>query len=166
MKQMPVQSTVPYRHETGASHRRAGCRHQTWSSGRQGCPGRSREQRYLRIHDRKSQNRRRYRISDPRRAGGHETVILLDTHVLVWLSTEPTKLSKQASRAPQGLPVWGIAISAITLWELAWLASHARVVCPPTYTRAARQYRDKQTICHVTVHNGTDNESWPPLASC
>ena len=99
MKQMPVQSTVPYRHETGASHRRAGCRHQTWSSGRQGCPGRSREQRYLRIHDRKSQNRRRYRISDPRRAGGHETVILLDTHVLVWLSTEPTKLSKQASLA-------------------------------------------------------------------
>ena len=26
-------------------------------------------------------------------------MILLDTHVLVWLSTEPTKLSKQASRA-------------------------------------------------------------------
>ena len=94
-------------------------------------------------------------------------MILLDTHVLVWLSTEPTKLSKQASRAiRRASRSGGIAISAITLWELAWLASHARVVCPPTYTRAARQYRDKQTICHVTVHNGTDNESWPPLASC
>jgi PIN domain nuclease of toxin-antitoxin system len=55
-------------------------------------------------------------------------VILLDTHVLVWLASEPTKLSKQARsairRAGRG---GGIAISAITLWELAWLATHGRL---------------------------------------
>jgi PIN domain nuclease of toxin-antitoxin system len=60
--------------------------------------------------------------------GGHEKVILLDTHVLVWLTSEPTKLSRQASsairRAGRG---GGIAISAITLWELAWLATHGRL---------------------------------------
>jgi PIN domain nuclease of toxin-antitoxin system len=60
--------------------------------------------------------------------GGHEKVILLDTHVLVWLTSEPTKLSRQASsairRADRG---GGIAISAITLWELAWLATHGRL---------------------------------------
>lgn len=60
--------------------------------------------------------------------GDHEKVILLDTHVLVWLTTEPTKLSRQASsairRAGRG---GGIAISAITLWELAWLATHGRL---------------------------------------
>ncbi len=50
-------------------------------------------------------------------------MILLDTHVLVWLSTEPAKLSKQASRAiRRASRSGGIAISAITLWELAWLA--------------------------------------------
>ena len=55
-------------------------------------------------------------------------MILLDTHVLVWLTSEPAKLSKHASsairRASRG---GGIAISAITLWELAWLASHGRL---------------------------------------
>jgi PIN domain nuclease of toxin-antitoxin system len=60
--------------------------------------------------------------------GDHEKVILLDTHVLVWLTTEPTKLSRQAGsairRAGRG---GGIAISAITLWELAWLATHCRL---------------------------------------
>jgi PIN domain nuclease of toxin-antitoxin system len=60
--------------------------------------------------------------------GSHDQVILLDTHVLVWLTTEPARLSKHASsairRASRG---GGIAISAITLWELAWLASHGRL---------------------------------------
>jgi PIN domain nuclease of toxin-antitoxin system len=55
-------------------------------------------------------------------------VILLDTHVLVWLTSEPTRLSRQARsairRAGRG---GGIAISAITLWELAWLATHGRL---------------------------------------
>ena len=55
-------------------------------------------------------------------------MILLDTHVLVWLTSEPAKLSKHANsairRASRG---GGIAISAITLWELGWLASHGRL---------------------------------------
>jgi len=51
-------------------------------------------------------------------------VILLDTHVLVWLATEPTKLSKLARSA---IRAGGIGISAITLWELAWLATHGRL---------------------------------------
>jgi len=55
-------------------------------------------------------------------------VILLDTHVLVWLTSEPVKLSKQASSAiRRANKAGGIAISAITLWELAWLASHGRL---------------------------------------
>src|SRR5712664_4415696 len=60
--------------------------------------------------------------------GGHEKVILLDTHVLVWLTSEPVKLSKQASSAiRRANKAGGIAISAITLWELGWLASHGRL---------------------------------------
>jgi len=60
--------------------------------------------------------------------GEHDKVILLDTHVLVWLTSEPAKLSKHANsairRASRG---GGIAISSITLWELGWLASHGRL---------------------------------------
>jgi PIN domain nuclease of toxin-antitoxin system len=59
---------------------------------------------------------------------GHKEVILLDTHVLVWLSTEPARLSKQARQAiRRASRSGGIAISAITLWELAWLVTHGRL---------------------------------------
>jgi len=52
-------------------------------------------------------------------------VILLDTHVLVWVSGEPSRLSKQAASAiRQTNRAGGMAVSAITLWELARLASH------------------------------------------
>ena len=55
-------------------------------------------------------------------------MILLDTHVLVWLTAEPEKLSKQASSAlRRAKRAGGLAISAITLWELAWLVSHDRL---------------------------------------
>ena len=55
-------------------------------------------------------------------------MILLDTHVLVWLTSEPVKLSKQASSAiRRANKAGGIAVSAITLWELAWLVSHGRL---------------------------------------
>ena len=55
-------------------------------------------------------------------------MILLDTHALVWLRVEPAKLSPTAREAirvaRQG---GGVAISATTLWELAWLATLGRL---------------------------------------
>jgi PIN domain nuclease of toxin-antitoxin system len=55
-------------------------------------------------------------------------MILLDTHVLIWLASEPSKLSKRASEAIHAAgQTGGLAISAITLWELAWLATHGRL---------------------------------------
>jgi len=55
-------------------------------------------------------------------------MILLDTHALIWLARDPTKLSKTAADAIRaGGETGGLAISAITLWELAWLATHGRL---------------------------------------
>lgn len=55
-------------------------------------------------------------------------MILLDTHVLVWLVREPAKLSPAASDAIRAAGhAGGLAISAITLWELGWLATHGRL---------------------------------------
>ena len=55
-------------------------------------------------------------------------MILLDTHVLVWLSLEPNRLSKRARQAIRAERVGGgIAVAAITLWELAWLAENNRI---------------------------------------
>jgi PIN domain nuclease of toxin-antitoxin system len=49
-------------------------------------------------------------------------VILLDTHVLAWLVAQPEKLSRRAASAIRRARASdGLAISDITLWELAFL---------------------------------------------
>ncbi len=55
-------------------------------------------------------------------------MILLDTHALIWLAQSPEKLSPRASdaiRSARG--EGGIAVSAMTLWELAWLVTNQRL---------------------------------------
>jgi len=59
-------------------------------------------------------------------------MILLDTHVLIWMSSDPKKLTKRAREAIRGARETGrqdsgIAVAAITLWELAWLAHSGRL---------------------------------------
>ena len=55
-------------------------------------------------------------------------MILLDTHALIWLARDPSKLSKAAADAIRtSVRNGGLAISAMTIWELAWLATHARL---------------------------------------
>jgi PIN domain nuclease of toxin-antitoxin system len=55
-------------------------------------------------------------------------MILLDTHALIWLARDPSKLSKTAAEAIRvSVQNGGLAVSAITLWELAWLATHDRL---------------------------------------
>src|SRR5271169_3992350 len=72
--------------------------------------------------------------------GNHNQVILRDTYVLVWLTTEPTRLSKSASSAiKRASRDDGIAISAITLGELAGLVTHGRL----QVTGTAESYLDE-----------------------
>lgn len=60
-------------------------------------------------------------------------MILLDTHVLIWMSSEPKRLTKRAreaireSRENDAREKSGLAVAAITLWELAWLANSGRL---------------------------------------
>ena len=55
-------------------------------------------------------------------------MILLDTHVLVWLVSEPDRLSRRAAAAIRKAQFQdGIAISSITLLELATLFTRGRL---------------------------------------
>ncbi len=54
------------------------------------------------------------------------TTVLLDTHVLHWWSTEPARLSAAAARSLDEAD--DLAVSAITWFELAWLARHERIL--------------------------------------
>jgi PIN domain nuclease of toxin-antitoxin system len=55
-------------------------------------------------------------------------MILLDTHALVWAVGESKRLSRAATSAIlQAQKEDGVAIAAITLWELAILVSRGRI---------------------------------------
>lgn len=60
-------------------------------------------------------------------------MIFLDTHVLIWMASDPKRLSKKAreairhEREKDAREKTGVAIAAITLWELAWLAENGRI---------------------------------------
>ena len=55
-------------------------------------------------------------------------MILLDTHVLLWMASDPKRLSVRARAAiRQARQNTGVAVATITLWELAWLAQHGRI---------------------------------------
>jgi PIN domain nuclease of toxin-antitoxin system len=56
-------------------------------------------------------------------------VILLDTHVFLWLCLDPKRLSAAATTAiRKAMSAGGIAIASITLWEIAMLLHLGRVV--------------------------------------
>ena len=55
-------------------------------------------------------------------------MILLDTHILIWLLIAPGNLSPKARKAIVAARKSGpLALSAISLWEIAWLAANKRV---------------------------------------
>jgi len=79
-------------------------------------------------------------------------VILLDTPVLIWVASDPSKLSKKAADAIRSSTrQGGIAISAITLWELAWLASHGRLSFSGTVEALVEKISSRTAIRPITV---------------
>jgi len=67
-------------------------------------------------------------------------VILLDTHVLVWLVAEPSQLSRRAASAiRRARAIQGIGIAAISLWELALLFARGRLRASGTVEASVRQ---------------------------
>lgn len=52
--------------------------------------------------------------------------VLLDTHVLLWLTADPGQLSRRANQAIEAADE--LAVVDITWWELAWLEAKGRVV--------------------------------------
>jgi PIN domain nuclease of toxin-antitoxin system len=87
-------------------------------------------------------------------------VILLDTHVLIWLATDPAKLSPRAAQAIRR--EGGIAISAITLWELAWLAAHHRLAISGTVEAFVEEITSRTAIRPITAKVAALANQFPP----
>ena len=66
-------------------------------------------------------------------------MILLDTHVWVWLAIEPKRLSRRATTAIRNATEsGGISIDSISLWELAMLFANGRLRAPGTVETSVR----------------------------
>jgi PIN domain nuclease of toxin-antitoxin system len=80
--------------------------------------------------------------------GRHE-VILLDTHVAIWITTENPALGRESrTLVERARETDGLAISAVSFWELAMLAAKGRInsITSPTRHRARILSSDIQEI--------------------
>lgn len=67
-------------------------------------------------------------------------MILLDTHVLVWATIEPRRLSRAAVSALRRARAGdGLAVASITLWEIAALFARGRIRSYGTVDASVRQ---------------------------
>ena len=89
-------------------------------------------------------------------------MILLDTHIVVWLAFEPQKLSKRAKEAIRAARRdGGLAIAAITLFELAWLAEKGRVETTLSTESFVRQCASKMAVLAITPEIAARAVSFP-----
>ncbi len=78
-------------------------------------------------------------------------MILLDTHVVAWAADDPKRLSQDATsairRARRG---GGLAVSAITLWELAQLVARGKVQVYGSVETSVRALIQDMTVIPIT----------------
>jgi PIN domain nuclease of toxin-antitoxin system len=78
-------------------------------------------------------------------------MILLDTHIVIWLAFAPEKLSKRAKEVIRGARrQGGLAMAAITLLELAWLAENGRIETTLGVESFVRACASKTTVLPIT----------------
>jgi PIN domain nuclease of toxin-antitoxin system len=94
---------------------------------------------------------------------GLQEVILLDTHVVVWLASDPGKLSRPASDAiREASREGGTAISAITLLELAWLMTNGRLDISGTVEAFVEELAARMVVCPITAKVAVLANQFPP----
>ena len=79
-------------------------------------------------------------------------MILLDTHVLIWVKADTRRLSRAATREIERARRHdgGLAISAITLWELAQLISRGRIQAYGTVEASVRIFSEGVAVKPIT----------------
>ncbi len=90
-------------------------------------------------------------------------MILLDTHVLVWAELQPGKLSRGAASAIERAQASdGLAVSAITLVELAGLIYRGRVRLRGSFESSIRQFITDVTVKPITLDIAVLTAHFPP----
>lgn len=93
-------------------------------------------------------------------------MILLDTHALIWAVRDPTRLSKRAAEVIGAASGYGgLAISEMTLWELAWLATHRRLHFTGTVEDFVERLTSRTSIRPITLRIAILANQFPPTYS-
>ncbi len=78
-------------------------------------------------------------------------MILLDTHVLVWAVEDSKRLSRAAaSEIRRARRDGGLAVSAITVWELAWLLARGTIQAFGSIEASVRLLLEDVTVRPIT----------------
>jgi PIN domain nuclease of toxin-antitoxin system len=81
-------------------------------------------------------------------------MIILDTHVLVWLTSDPEKLSSNAKREVQKWKKKGeIYVSSISVWEVAFLVKMNKLEFSIGLENWLKEVEDTPSIRFVSVDN-------------
>jgi PIN domain nuclease of toxin-antitoxin system len=82
-------------------------------------------------------------------------VILVDTHIVVWLTMEPERLSKRAAEmiGTARLEGGGVAVADVTLWELGMLITRGRI--RPSDSLATFLRRVEETFLVLPITSAT-----------
>lgn len=79
-------------------------------------------------------------------------MILLDTHVLVWMVSDSSRLSRDAACELRKAEQNGeLAIASITLWELALLYHHGRLRTSGSIESAIRTILEKSQVQVIEI---------------
>ena len=82
---------------------------------------------------------------------GRPPLIILDTHILLWANADSKKLSRGADAAiRRARQADGLAISAISLWEIATLVSRGRIRSYGTVESSLDRLIEGVTIVPIT----------------
>jgi PIN domain nuclease of toxin-antitoxin system len=76
-------------------------------------------------------------------------LILLDTHVVSWLAFEEQRVSATAKKAIQNSQ--GLAISAISLWELAMIGHRGRIRITLSLESFLREVEERFTVVPISA---------------
>ncbi|HZQ19839.1 MAG TPA: type II toxin-antitoxin system VapC family toxin [Terriglobales bacterium] len=78
-------------------------------------------------------------------------MILLDTHVVLWMSSNSSRLSKPAREAIlQAREKSGLAVAAFTLFELAWIAENRRIPISGSVANFVRETISRLIVVAMT----------------
>jgi PIN domain nuclease of toxin-antitoxin system len=79
-------------------------------------------------------------------------VILLDTHTVVWTSTDKRQLSVSAAEAirEESRAAGGVAVASSSLWEIAMMSSKGRFVLPRPLSEYLRYIESMYVVLPIT----------------